>query len=123
MKWFHCVFFHHYLDLSERASRREYWWYNFVVLLIFAGSGAMSVMLSDAPQEVLPVIFAALGLVTLCPSYSVLVRRLHDIGRSGWWVMVMFLPVVGQLILLIFLMRKGQDQENKYGPPPIYFFE
>jgi uncharacterized membrane protein YhaH (DUF805 family) len=123
MKWFHCVFFHHYLDLNERASRREFWWYNFVVVVIFIGSGLLSFLLSDAPQDVMPVIYAAMCLVLLCPSYSVLVRRLHDTGRCGWWVILLFLPVIGWLVLLVFLVRKGQECENRYGMSPVYFFE
>lgn len=123
MKWFHCAFFQHYLDLNERASRREYWWYTFVVAIIFAGSGLLSFILSDNPEDVAPVIFAAMSLAILSPSWSLLVRRLHDTGRSGWWGILIILPVVGWLILLVFLLRKGQECENRYGPPPIYFFE
>ncbi len=123
MKWFHCAFFHHYLDLNERASRREFWWYQFVVVVIYIGSGVLSFLLSDAPQDVVPVIYAAMGLVLLCPSYSLLVRRLHDTGRCGWWGMLIILPVVGWLVLLFFLARKGQESENRYGMPPVYFFE
>ena len=123
MKWFHCAFFQHYLDLNERASRREFWWYQFVVMVILIGSGLLSFILSDTPQDVIPVIYATITLVLLYPSYSVLVRRLHDIGRCGWWGILIILPVVGWLILLFFLLRKGQECENRYGPPPIYFFE
>ncbi|HGM5491720.1 TPA: DUF805 domain-containing protein [Serratia fonticola] len=123
MKWFHCAFFHHYLDLNERASRREFWWYNFVVMVIFVGSGLLSFILSDTPQDVMPVIYATITLVLLCPSYSVLVRRLHDTGRSGWWGILILLPVIGWLVLLVFMVRKSQECENRFGPPPVYFFE
>ncbi|HCB1499694.1 TPA: DUF805 domain-containing protein [Klebsiella michiganensis] len=123
MKWFHCAFFHHYLDLNERASRREFWWYNFVVMVILIGSGLLSLILSDTPQDVMPVIYATITLVLLCPSYSVLVRRLHDTGRSGWWGILILLPVIGWLVLFVFMVRKSQECENRFGPPPVYFFE
>lgn len=123
MKWFHCAFFHHYLDLNERASRREFWWYNFVVMVILIGSGLLSFILSDTPQDVMPVIYATIILVLLCPSYSVLVRRLHDTGRSGWWGILILLPVIGWLVLFVFMVRKSQECENRFGPPPVYFFE
>lgn len=123
MKWFHCAFFHNYLNLHERASRREYWWYTFVVAIIFVGGGILSFILSDNPEDVAPVIFAAMSLVILSPSCSLLVRRLHDTGRSGWWGILIILPVVGWIILLFFLLRKGQEFENRFGPPPVYFFE
>ena len=123
MKWFHCAFFHHYLDLNERASRREFWWYNFVVMVILIGSGLLSFILSDTPQDVMPVIYATIILVLLCPSYSVLVRRLHDTGRSGWWGILILLPVIGWLVLFVFMVRKSQECENRFGSPPVYFFE
>ncbi|WP_434661632.1 DUF805 domain-containing protein [Klebsiella sp. MISC125] len=123
MKWFHCAFFHHYLDLNERASRREFWWYQFVVMVILIGSGLLSFILSDTPQDVMPVIYATIILVLLCPSYSVLVRRLHDTGRSGWWGILILLPVIGWLVLFVFMVRKSQECENRFGPPPVYFFE
>ncbi|PXW39092.1 uncharacterized membrane protein YhaH (DUF805 family) [Klebsiella oxytoca] len=123
MKWFHCAFFHHYLELNERASRREFWWYNFVVMVILIGSGLLSFILSDTPQDVMPVIYATITLVLLCPSYSVLVRRLHDTGRSGWWGILILLPVIGWLVLFVFMVRKSQECENRFGPPPVYFFE
>lgn len=123
MKWFHCAFFHHYLDLNERASRREFWWYQFVVMVILIGSGLLSFILSDTPQDVMPVIYATIILVLLCPSYSVLVRRLHDTGRSGWWGILILLPVIGWLVLFVFMVRKSQECENRFGSPPVYFFE
>lgn len=123
MKWFHCAFFHHYLDLNERASRREFWWYQFVVMVILIGSGLLSFILSDTPQDVMPVIYATIILVLLCPSYSVLVRRLHDTGRSGWWGILILLPVIGWLVLFVFMVRKSHECENRFGPPPVYFFE
>lgn len=123
MKWFHCVFFHHYFDLNERASRREYWWYTLVVIVIFVWCGFLSLILSDNPREVVPVIFLAISLAILSPSWSLLVRRLHDTSRSGWWGMLIFLPVVGWLVLLFFLMKKGHEYENRFGLPPVYFFE
>ena len=97
------------LDVRGRASRAEYWWWalfnavvtNVISLLLGADSG-LAVLL-------------VLGL--LVPSVTVLVRRLHDSGRSGWTALVGFIPAVGVLILLYFLVRPGQPESNRFGPP------
>ena len=58
------------------------------------------------------------SLGVLLPSVAVTVRRLHDIGRSGWWALLMVVPVVGALILVIFALQDSQAEENEYGPNP-----
>ncbi|MCD2526153.1 DUF805 domain-containing protein, partial [Bacillus licheniformis] len=57
-------------------------------------------------------------LAVLVPSLAVNVRRLHDTGRSGWWILIGFLPIIGAVILLIFYCQAGEAKENQYGPNP-----
>ncbi len=126
---------------SGRASRSEYWWYQlfcFIVAMVCTAAGlalgalfgGAAAMLGGDSALVLGVagfyigfrigevilLFFALG--TLVPSIAVAVRRLHDSGRSGWWYLLSFVPFVGGIVLLIFMLLEGQPGENKYGPAP-----
>ncbi len=101
----------HYVDFKGRASRKKYWLFvlfNFIVFLI------LSIVLSffgDAGN----ILYFLLTFAVLLPSLGILVRRLHDINRSGWWVLISLLPFVGTLILLIFLVLPGSEGENRFG--------
>ena len=102
-----------YAVFSGRARRKEYWLFmlfniiiSFVIWLIelFAGS----------PDIVLGLYYLAI----LIPSFAVLVRRLHDTNRSGWWFFISFIPLIGSIILLVFTVQDSQPDENRYGPNP-----
>lgn len=94
-----------YADFSGRASRSEYWWF---ALFIIAG-GALLSMLNDK-------VGFAFYLVTLLPSIAVATRRLHDRDRSGWFQLVMLIPIIGIFILIYFLVQEGTGP-NQYGAP------
>lgn len=111
------VSFKKYAIFTGRAQRKEYW---FFVLFNIIFSIILSVF--DA------ALFGAGGamplssvfmFVTLVPGIAVSVRRLHDIGRTGWWLLLLFVPLVGSIILIIFLVLKGDDVDNIYGPNPL----
>jgi uncharacterized membrane protein YhaH (DUF805 family) len=108
-----------YAVFEGRSRRKEYWFFGFfnaifsVVLVIadvlFGTSGGLSS----------PGLLS--GLYTLgvfLPALAVLVRRLHDTNRSGWWVLISFLPLIGILVLLFFSVQEGQPGENQYGISP-----
>ena len=59
-----------------------------------------------------------LSLATLLPSIAVSIRRLHDIGRSGWWFLLFLVPIIGWIVLIVFYCTKSQDEENLWGPAP-----
>ncbi|MCA9185987.1 MAG: DUF805 domain-containing protein [Pirellulaceae bacterium] len=105
-----------YADFSGRARRREYW-----MFVLFNIIFAIATMLVDG------VLFAALGiaflnivysLAMLVPGIAVTVRRLHDTGRSGWWILVALVPVVGPLALLVILCLDSQPGTNQFGSSP-----
>lgn len=100
------------LRFSGRASRSEFWWFAlFEVLAITAAS------ILDIPLH-RPVFEIGVGVVLLLPSLSVSVRRLHDTGRSGWWVLVEALvPLLGLIWLLILCAGSSEAGPNQYGPP------
>ena len=114
-----------YACFSGRASRSEYWWFQlFFAIIDFIGF-VIGVSLITDPVEVLDTMFdggqivdGIIGLLVLIPMWSVLFRRLHDIGKSGWNCLWHLLPLIGSIVLLIFMLRKGDENENKYGPVP-----
>ena len=90
------ICFSKYADFNGRASRPEYWWF---ALFIFLASAVLSML-----GSMLPGIFA---VATLLPSLAVAVRRLRDTGRSGWWLLIGLVPVVGFIVLIYFLLQKS----------------
>ncbi|MBL0285669.1 MAG: DUF805 domain-containing protein [Zoogloea sp.] len=103
-----------YADFKGRSQRKEYWMFTLFNLLAFFVLSVVGGMLGDQ-AELLTGIYS---LGVLLPSVAVTVRRLHDIGRSGWWALLMVVPVVGALILVIFALQDSQAEENEYGPNP-----
>lgn len=101
-----------YAQFSGRASRSEYWWFVLGCFLIGAALGVIDVALDGA---ILTSLFV-LGLII--PSIALNVRRLHDTGRSGWYVLLSLIPLFGPLVLLVFYASKGDKRANKYGPVP-----
>lgn len=102
-----------YANFSGRARRSEYWYFalaNFVF-------GAVSGMLSVVYPEFMYLVYIV-GFALLVPGLAVCVRRLHDIGKSGWWYLIGFVPYIGALVLLVFFVKDSQPGENKWGPNP-----
>ncbi|MBS7778651.1 DUF805 domain-containing protein [Acidovorax sp. CCYZU-2555] len=96
------VCFSKYADFSGRATRSEYWW--FVLFIILASLGIS--MISD-------VLGAIFGLATLLPSIAAATRRLHDTNRSGWWQLICLVPLIGWIVLIVFLAQDSTS-ENAY---------
>ncbi|MCB1452970.1 MAG: DUF805 domain-containing protein [Rhizobiaceae bacterium] len=114
-----------YVRFSGRARRREYWSFAVVALIGFAIVGGIGYAVGTAlgfnEADEPTVSAAAIGifwLFLLLPSLSVLIRRLHDIGLSGWFWLVAFVPMVGSLIILVMTLVGSQKHTNKWGPVP-----
>ena len=108
-----------YACFSGRARRQEYWL--FVLFNIIAGIivGVISGVLVSVTNV---AAFAFLGtiynLAVLIPGFAVLFRRLHDTGRSGWWWLISFIPLIGIIVLIVFCCFDSQPGDNQYGPNP-----
>ncbi len=114
-----------YATFSGRAPRKEFWTFYLVNTLVFVGlSVAMGTGLSSGrglmSVHVVTVGTPALafGLAVFLPTVAVIVRRLHDIGRSGFWVLMGFVPVIGGIVVLILMLMDTQPETNQYGPNP-----
>jgi len=104
-----------YAEFSGRASRKEYWMFFLVNILIMIGFSLVSGVLDSTLIQVLSVLYI---LAVLVPSLAVYVRRLHDTNHSAWWILLSLVPVVGGIILLIFLVTDSQAGDNRYGANP-----
>ena len=108
-----------YACFSGRARRQEYWLFalfNFIAGIIIGVIAGVLVSVTNVTA------FAYLGsiynLAVLIPGLAVFFRRLHDIGKSGWWWLLAFIPFIGWIVLLVFCCLDSQPGENKYGPNP-----
>ena len=102
--------FSKYSVWKGRASRPEYWWfYFFTVLLAWSASIVDSVTMDGEP-----ITAAIVNISLLAPSIAVMVRRLHDTNRSGWWFWIVF-TIVGIPVLIYWLASRGDEGQNKYG--------
>lgn len=119
LQYFNHVFFKNYFNFKNRATRREFWWSGLALLII--GMIYFCIVIIFAPEYLVQSRFA-LNIFTI-PFYAVTVRRLHDTGRSGWWVLLSLVPLIGAIVLLVYMLEKSEQGENQFGPEAVYDFE
>jgi len=105
--------FSNYVNFSGRASRSEYWYW---ILFIFIADIVAGIIDSVLGIQIVTGLF---GLVTIIPNIAIAIRRLHDLDRTGWWILLGFIPLIGWIILLIWYVTKGTDGPNRFGPDPL----
>ena len=110
------VGFANYFNFKTRASRSEYWY--FILFLVIVSVAITLVDLAMSGPDGKFLLNTIFSLATFIPSLSVLVRRLHDIGRSGWYVLLGLIPLVGIIILIYWACQPSTPQQNEYGPQP-----
>ncbi len=101
-----------YAVFSGRARRKEFWMFVLVNFIIAIALGAVDMMLG---LGFLGFIYA---VATIIPALAVGARRLHDIGKTGWWQLVGLVPLIGLIILIIFFVMDSNPGDNQYGPNP-----
>ena len=118
MKWYLGVL-KKYAVFSGRARRKEYWYFalfsTLVQLLLMVID--YSIGTSDLKTGT-SLLVAIYSLAVAIPYLAVSVRRLHDTGRSGWWLLIVLVPIIGGLALLVFTLQDSKPGENQYGPNP-----
>jgi len=108
-----------YAVFSGRARRKEYWMFLLINILISVVLIAIDSLIGTFnPQTGVGLLQGFYSLAVLIPTIAVTVRRLHDTGRSGWWILISLIPVVGSIVLLIFMLLDSQPGVNQYGPNP-----
>lgn len=102
------LYFTRYADFKGRSRRSEYWWATLVISILGSIIGA-----------IVPDLAWIWTLAILVPSLAICVRRLHDIGKSGWWYLIGLIPIVGSILLIVWFC-KDSTEDNQWGPNPKY---
>ncbi|MFJ9260573.1 DUF805 domain-containing protein [Streptomyces bacillaris] len=111
MDWYLAVL-KNYAGFSGRARRKEFWMF---ALVSFVISIVLSIIGSLISTDILSYIYS---LAILIPSLAVAVRRLHDTSRSGWWLLIGLVPLVGFIVLIVFFASEGKQEPNQHGANP-----
>lgn len=120
MNWYVTVL-KKYLVFDGRAGRAEYWFFALFNFLIAGGLHVIDYMAGlklgsgDTAQPLLATLY---GLAVFLPTIGVSIRRLHDTDRSGLWMLINFLPCIGWIIYLVYMIQAGTPGQNKFGSPP-----
>lgn len=107
-----------YADFSGRGRRSEYWFFFlFNILLSIVATVINSILRLPSPGNS-ALLSWIVSLALLVPGLAAAVRRLHDTGRSGWWLLIGLVPCIGAIVLIVFMVQDSQPQPNQYGPSP-----
>ncbi len=112
MNWYLAVL-KNYVGFSGRARRKEYWMFTLFNLIAMLVIGVLDGLLGTAG-----IIGGLYTLAVLLPSIAVTVRRLHDTGRSGWWALIVLVPLIGAIVLLVFMVLDSETRQNRHGDCP-----
>jgi uncharacterized membrane protein YhaH (DUF805 family) len=115
MNWYFEVF-RKYADFDGRASRSEYWWFFLMSIIVSSLLSTIDAITGTFnPDYGIGLLSAVYSLAVFIPSFAVNIRRLHDIGRSGWWLFLHLIPLLGTLVLLFWSIKASDPNENQYG--------
>jgi uncharacterized membrane protein YhaH (DUF805 family) len=109
-----------YTDFKGRARRKKYWMFTlfnfiFLIVAVILDNVLRLTISPEIPYEVFYILYT---LAVLIPCLAVCVRHLHDVGKSGWWYFIVLVPLVGAILLLVWMCTDGQTGENKWGANP-----
>lgn len=118
MNWYlKCL--NQYADFSGRARRKEYWMFVlFNMIFAFIAMIIDNVIGTASPELGYGIIYGLYALVMIIPGIAVTVRRLHDVGKSGWMYLIVLIPFIGVIWLLVLLVTDSNTGENPYGTNP-----
>ncbi|SRR6056297_750240 len=107
------LFFTNYLNFEGRSNRGEYWWAFLAIIIVSLVLGVIDGMLTAGGG--IPILGTIFSLATLVPGIALGVRRLHDIDKSGWLMLLAFIPVIGFLVLIYFFVQPPTPGPNRFG--------
>ena len=106
-----------YAEFGGRSRRKEYWMYTLFTFLVGIATTAIDALFGYSLGDNGPV-NGIVALAMLCPGLAVSVRRLHDIDKSGWWLLLVLLPIIGWIVLIVWACTDGTRGTNQYGVDP-----
>ena len=115
------VVMNNYANWDGRASRSEYWWFVLFGALVGFVTGTIDGFVFGGEYSDPTWISTLVSLALLLPNFCVSVRRLHDLGKSGWWLLIAIIPIVnfiGIFVILVFTLMEGEEHPNQYGNVP-----
>ena len=119
IQWYKKVVLENYANFNGRARRAEFWWYTLanVIMAIIAMTldSVLGTNIEPLPYGYVYIIYS---LAVFLPGLAVGVRRLHDVGKSGWFYFIILVPIIGAIWLLVLFATEGQHGENQYGSDP-----
>lgn len=107
-----------YCNFNGRSSRSEYWWYVLATFIFGMVLGVILGVIFGSESTIGSIVNGVVGLALFLPGLGLCVRRLHDIGKSGWLVLLGLIPLVGAIILIIWFAKESEMAPNQYGPVP-----
>ena len=108
-----------YADFSGRARRKEYWIFSLInYIIIFFLYILQIVMIESTLWLIFPIIFFLYAVAVFLPGLAVKIRRLHDIGKSGWWYLIYLIPIIGAIWLTVLMCLDSEPGENQWGENP-----
>ncbi len=118
MEWYLKVL-KNYVGFSGRARRKEYWMFVLFNVIFAIVAMVLDNVLGLASKELgYGPIYGLYALAMILPSLAVAARRLHDIGKSGWWQLIALIPIIGVIVLIVWYATDGDRGDNAYGPDP-----
>ena len=108
-----------YAVFGGRARRKEYWYFTLFNIIVSIILGVVDgVTGSFSPEAGVGLLGGIYSLAVLIPAIAVSIRRLHDTDRSGWWLLISFIPLIGAIVLLVFMVQDSKPDQNQFGPSP-----
>lgn len=107
-----------YANFEGRARRKEYWMFLLFNIIIAIVLGIIDGVLGMRTSSGFGVLGSLYSLAVLLPGIAVAARRLHDIGKSGWWQLIVFIPFIGAIVLIVWYATAGNGGSNQYGADP-----
>ncbi|MGC0055769.1 DUF805 domain-containing protein (plasmid) [Brucella pituitosa] len=110
--------FKHYFDFSTRTSRQDFWLYMLFAIIVNVITTIIDAIVFDVNAQDYGPLFTIASIVQFIPTISISTRRLHDIDKSGWWQLIIFIPIIGIIALIVFYCKASQQGYNRFGQPP-----
>ena len=106
-----------YATFGERSLRSEFWYFGLFTVIGALAAAVIDVGVLGEGAAEFQLVSTIFSIAILVPTIAVTTRRLHDTNRSGWWQLLFFVPVIGWILLVVWLRKKGTEGANRFGPP------